>query len=96
MGCDVILAENGRLALEEVEAHPEIAAIITDLQMPEMNGFELIKKVKKNRPNIPILVITGFIDEINVRRAKEIGAAGVIGKPINWQELQTWLQNLRR
>ncbi|MFC2074771.1 response regulator [Bdellovibrionota bacterium] len=90
----VTVAANGKEALEQLIAHKDICALITDLQMPEMNGFELIEKVKEKMPDLPIAVVTGFIDEVNVQKAHDVGASEVFPKPINWRELQEWLKNV--
>jgi len=63
--------------------------IVMDIEMPEMNGYEAIAKLKENPEwkDIPVLFLTGFIDETVQNRIKELGAVGVLGK----QEISTEL-----
>lgn len=61
--------------------------LITDMTMPEMSGEQLAKEVLKIRPDIPIILCTGFSERIDDKRAKEIGIRRYIEKPINGSDL---------
>lgn len=61
--------------------------VITDMTMPEMNGEQLAKVILKIRPDVPIILCTGFSEKINDEKAKEIGIRRFIEKPINRSEL---------
>jgi two-component system cell cycle sensor histidine kinase/response regulator CckA len=61
--------------------------VITDMTMPEMNGEQLAKMILKIRPDVPIILCTGFSEKINDEKAKEIGIRRFIEKPINRSEL---------
>ncbi len=56
--------------------------LITDLKMPDMDGFEVLKRVKQQAPWLPVLVITGFGDVPLAVRAMKFGAADFIEKPL--------------
>ncbi len=58
-GRSVITAENGRRALEILE-RGEIAAVVTDLQMPELNGLQLVETIRDRFPSIPVILMTAY------------------------------------
>lgn len=70
-------------ALEAFRNAPEaFDLVITDMTMPNMTGKELTMELKKIRPDIPIILCTGFSDQIDERKAKKIGIDAFIMKPI--------------
>jgi len=77
---DVIEASNGREAIEKLNENADIGLIITDLNMPEIDGFELIKYVreKSSHKNLPVYVIT--TEESTGQDAVKKGATGIIKK----------------
>jgi CheY-like chemotaxis protein len=68
--------------------------VITDESMPGMSGAELIRKVRKIRPAIPILLVSGYLGTAVVRRAREAGADAVLKKPLSSRELASSLGGL--
>jgi CheY-like chemotaxis protein len=61
MGHDrAIVAHNGFDALSLIEGGAEFDAVISDIRMPVMNGFDFIEEVRKRKPKIPILFMSGF------------------------------------
>lgn len=65
--------------------------IITDLRMPEMNGFELLSAVRSVDPEIPVLVMTGYSSVENAVEAMKSGATDFIKKPFDFEELKLLL-----
>lgn len=57
--------------------------VITDVQMPGMNGLELQATLVAGRPNLPIIVLTAFPEEHIRRRAEATGAVGFFAKPVD-------------
>ena len=80
--CTVRTAENGRTAVEIMRSVP-IDVILTDLEMPFMNGFELVAYSKKHYPAIPVLVMTGRHSPETEKRAMSMGASRYIVKPFD-------------
>lgn len=77
--------DNGKALMDYVTAHPNpssIPAIITDIEMPEMSGFTVIKKIKSNAEtkNIPIIVNSSMTGDNNKREASGLGANGFVNK----------------
>ena len=79
-------AETGTEALQQfIELRPDIALV--DLRLPDMTGFELIKKLKDKSPNARIIVLSSHEGDVDIQRALEAGAAGYVVKGIVREEL---------
>lgn len=71
-------------ALELFRSKPDqFDLVITDMAMPKMTGDTLVKEIHKIKPDIPIILSTGFSERIDEKKAKEIGIAGYIEKPVD-------------
>lgn len=78
-GCEVLQAENGQSALKVVSAQlPDI--VLTDLNMPEMDGLELVKAIREDYPHIPVVLMTGDGSEEMAASALQKGAASYVPK----------------
>jgi len=80
-GFDVVVADNGRIGVEKVkEFRPDI--ILTDILMPEMDGFDVIKAVKADEElkSTPILIMSNLGQEDHIQKGLELGALGYIVK----------------
>ncbi|HEX5323965.1 MAG TPA: sigma-54 dependent transcriptional regulator [Capsulimonadaceae bacterium] len=86
-GYTVHLAENGRKALE-VAAQQPISVLITDLIMPDMNGIDLLKKVRDQRPDVVTVMITAYGTIKTAVDAIRLGAADYITKPFDMDEIR--------
>ena len=79
-------AGNGGEALKQfVELHPDVGLI--DLQLPDMNGFDLIKKIRDKSPNARIVVLSSHEGDVDIQRALEAGAQGYVVKGLVREEL---------
>lgn len=85
-GHSVTSYPNARAACDHL-GQESIDLIISDIKMPGMNGIEFLHRVKKNRPEIPVILITGFNDIIETQEAYELGAKGFLAKPFNNEQL---------
>jgi two-component system response regulator VanR len=70
---DVILASGGKIALQKVAENPDISLIITDIQMPNMNGVEFSKEFRKSNQETPIIAITAFDNSTPILNSNAIG-----------------------
>ena len=82
---EVYSANNGRQALELINGL-DIDLLITDIQMPDMDGLELIREVYKKYPSIKMLAMSGAGDHY-LKAAKSFGASYVLNKPVEIDEL---------
>ena len=65
-------------------ADPSLSLIFSDINMPGMSGLEMLPKVKAVRPNVPVIMITAYGDEATKKKVAELGAAGLLTKPIDF------------
>ncbi len=92
MGYEVFGYTSPEEALEGFAANPATyQAIISDFRMPTMNGIQLCERFASLRNDVPILLLSGHIGEIDPVRAKEVGIERVLSKPIAAEELSSWL-----
>ena len=74
-------------ALEAFELQPDkFDVVITDHTMPNMTGAEMAQKMLSRRPNTPIIMCTGFSDQVNYEKAKLMGISEFLSKPISYQD----------
>lgn len=83
-GFTVILAAGGRQALRAFQERP-IAAVVTDIMMPSMDGLRLIRELLMLQPDAGIVAISGAEKRLEV--ARQVGAKAVLRKPIELAEL---------
>lgn len=86
-GYNPVKATSGKEALEKFSEMP-IDLVITDMVMPEMDGFELINKILASRPNTIILILTGYPSFDSAVQSIRGGAFDYLPKPINAEELK--------
>lgn len=87
-GFDTISAANGRFALAHIENEQErIDLVVTDVQMPELKGNELLKKVHERRIETPVIVITAFGSVENAVEMVKLGAFSYLTKPFATKDL---------
>ena len=77
-----------------VEIHPELIVILSDINMPGMDGLELLRQIRRLRPELPVLMVTAYGDDERRRLASEYGAAEFITKPVDFDLLKTQLRDL--
>ncbi len=84
-----VFARNGAEALEQVQAHPEIELVLTDLNMPEMDGLTLLTKLGEMDHVLKAVVISAYDDMDNIRTAMNRGAFDFVTKPVDFADLET-------
>jgi CheY-like chemotaxis protein len=67
---------------------PPLILILSDINMPGMNGLEMLPKVRAERPDVPVIMITAYGDRETRRIAIEQGAVGLLTKPIDFSLLR--------
>ena len=94
MGCTSINdAANGQLALQKLEANvPDI--VLTDIDMPEMNGLEFIEQARKKYATLPIVILSTHGDEVTRDKGLLLGANDYLTKPLSGMKLEDVLVKL--
>ena len=91
----VLTASSGKEALDQVVLHREILrAVITDLHMPNMDGLELVRRLRELLPSLPILVISGRLDAATDLELKALGVVGRLSKPFTGGQLADAMSDL--
>jgi CheY-like chemotaxis protein len=83
-------ARSGAEALDKIDNAGDAALILilSDINMPEMTGLELLPKAKALRPDVPVIMITAYGDAETKRQALERGAEALLTKPIDFLVLR--------
>src|SRR5246127_3244722 len=76
------------------EIRPTLVAVLSDINMPGMDGLELLGEIKQRRPDLPVLMVTAYGDDERRRRARELGASEFINKPVDFDRLKESLRQL--
>ena len=84
---EVEIAGNGKEALAKMQEN-EFDLVFSDIDMPEMNGIELVKEIKSRFPNLPVVALTAFAVVGDKERLLLEGFDDYVSKPIEIQELQ--------
>jgi CheY-like chemotaxis protein len=73
---------------------PTLVAVLSDINMPGMDGLELLGEIKQRRPDLPVMMVTAYGDDDRRRRARELGAFEFITKPVDFDQLKAQLRQL--
>lgn len=91
---NVVTAMNGREALKKMEEHPEIDIVLLDMMMPEMDGYETAKQIRKNRErkNLPVIAVTAKAMTGDREKCISAGSSDYITKPVDVDQLLSLLR----
>jgi len=89
-------AGSGEEALERLDTgiRPELIVILSDINMPGMDGLALLREIKTRWADLPVMMVTAYGDDERRRRAGEHGAAEFITKPVDFEMLKERLRQL--
>ena len=89
-------AASGEEALDQLAGgvEPKLIVILSDINMPGMDGLELLRAVKERRPELPVMMVTAYGDDDRRRRAEEYGAMEFVTKPVDFDRLKEQLKQL--
>ena len=83
-----VFAANGRDALEKILLHADIDIVLSDINMPEMDGLTLLSKIGELHPLLKTVMVSAYGDMENIRTAMNSGAFDFITKPVNFEDLE--------
>ena len=93
-GMKVLTATTGREAIELVEGTPDLAIVLMDIMMPEMDGYETIEKIRESQAyrRLPIVALTAKAMKGDREKCLEAGASDYLAKPVNTEQLLSALR----
>jgi len=89
-------ANSGEDALGKLAGgvEPTLIAILSDINMPGMDGLDLLGEIKRRYPELPVMMVTAYGDVERLRRAEKLGAAEFLTKPVDFDLLRVRLRQL--
>jgi CheY-like chemotaxis protein len=85
---EFVLSADAALARAAEVSEPSLILILSDINMPGMSGLEMLPKVRAERPDVPVIMISAYGDAETRKRAIERGAEGLLSKPIDFTLLR--------
>ena len=98
-GIEIVKAENGKIALDMLDNHADIELVLMDIMMPEMDGYEAMKRIRAQFKfkKLPIIALTAKAMKDDKQKCIDAGANDYITKPIDVERLlslmRVWLSN---
>src|SRR6185369_12741123 len=89
---EFIFAVNGNDALEKIQVHPDVDIVLSDINMPEMDGLTLLSRLNESSPLIKSVIVSAYGDMDNIRTAMNRGAFDFVTKPVNFDDLELTMQ----
>ena len=93
---ELVFAQNGVEALEMLNQDSGIEMVITDINMPKMDGLTLLEQIPRVDPNIRSIIISAYGDMKNIREAMNRGAFDFVTKPLDFEDLQVTIERTLR
>lgn len=87
-----LFAENGQEALDMIAQHPEIDMVLTDINMPVMDGLTFLSRLRASGSLLKTIVVSAYGDMSNIRKAMNMGAFDFLTKPIDFVDLKTTIE----
>ena len=89
-------ANSGEGALEQLAEgiEPHLIVILSDINMPGMDGLTLLGRIRQRLPDLPVMMVTAYGDDERRRKASELGAAEFLTKPVDFGQLKEQLRQL--
>jgi adenylate cyclase len=84
---EFVFAINGKDALDKLQQHPDVDMVLSDINMPEMDGLTLLSRLNETSPLVKAVIVSAYGDMDNIRTAMNRGAFDFITKPINFDDL---------
>ena len=89
---EFVFASNGNHALEKLDEHKDIEVVLSDINMPEMDGLTLLAKLAEKHKLLKSVIVSAYGDMENIRIAMNRGAFDFVTKPISFQDLEVTME----
>lgn len=94
---EFLFAENGQEALDTLSDHPDLSLVLSDINMPKMDGLTLLSEIQRlERTDIRTIMVSAYGDMENIRTAMNRGAYDFVTKPIDFKDLETTVEKTLR
>ena len=89
---EFLFAMNGIKALEQLEQHHDVDVVLSDINMPEMDGLTLLSRINEQNTLLKAVIVSAYGDMENIRTAMNRGAFDFITKPVNFEDLEVTME----
>lgn len=89
---EFVFAINGNDALQKIEENPDVEIVLSDINMPEMDGLTLLTKLNESSPLTKTVMVSAYGDMENIRTAMNRGAFDFVTKPVNFNDLELTME----
>ncbi|MCP9750682.1 adenylate/guanylate cyclase domain-containing protein [Ferruginibacter sp. HRS2-29] len=89
---EFVFAANGNEALEKISQNPDVEIVLSDINMPEMDGLTLLTRLSTGNPLIKTVMVSAYGDMDNIRVAMNRGAFDFVTKPVNFEDLELTME----
>ena len=89
---EFLFAINGKHALEQLEQNDDIDVVLSDINMPEMDGLTLLSKINEQNTLLKAVIVSAYGDMENIRTAMNRGAFDFVTKPVNFEDLELTME----
>ncbi|HVK97220.1 MAG TPA: adenylate/guanylate cyclase domain-containing protein [Flavisolibacter sp.] len=89
---EFLFSLNGSDALEKLQQHPDVDMVLTDINMPEVDGLTLLTRLPQVSPLVKAVMVSAYGDMENIRTAMNRGAFDFVCKPVNFQDLELTIE----
>jgi len=89
---EFVFAVNGRDALSKIQQNPDVEIVLSDINMPEMDGLTLLSKLNETNPLVKTVMVSAYGDMDNIRKAMNRGAFDFVTKPVNFEDLELTME----
>lgn len=89
---EFVFAANGKHALEQLEHNADVDIVLSDINMPEMDGLTLLSKINEQNTLLKAVIVSAYGDMENIRTAMNRGAFDFVTKPVNFEDLELTME----
>lgn len=93
---EFVFARNGAEALQQVQQHPDLDIVLSDINMPVMDGLTLLSRLPEVNPLLKAVVVSAYGDMLNIRTAMNRGAFDFVCKPVDFEDLDLTMEKAIR
>ncbi len=93
---EFVFAINGNDAILKLQEHPDVSVVLSDINMPEMDGLTLLSKLNDSKPLLKTVMVSAYGDMDNIRSAMNGGAFDFVCKPVNFEDLEVTIEKTIR